>query len=93
MKKKILVFFVFLVFYLYLMPYTLYPIYAGHDIGTEGKYCDGSEIWLDVADGSHQYSDTDFRSLRHRIFSLLKPIWSDLCQCKNYSSRERFLLV
>lgn len=35
------------------------PVYAGHEIGTEGKYCDGSEIWLDLADGSHQYSDTD----------------------------------
>lgn len=35
------------------------PAYAGHEVGTEGKYCDGSEIWLDIADGSHQYSDTD----------------------------------
>lgn len=32
---------------------------AGHEVGTEGKYCDGSEIWLDVSDGSHEYSGTD----------------------------------
>ncbi len=48
------------IFILYTLYFILTPfVYAGHEVGTEGKYCDGSEIWLDLPDGSHEYSNTD----------------------------------
>lgn len=60
MKRKFLVYSLwFIVLSLSTIYYIPYTIYAGHELGTEGKYCDGSEIWLDLPDGSHQYSETD----------------------------------
>ena len=55
MKKNITI----IIIIIFINVILITSVYAGHEIGTEGKYCDGSEIWLDVADGSHEYSNTD----------------------------------
>lgn len=42
-------------------------VYAGHNVGTAGFYCDGGQIWEDASNGLHYFSGIDCKNINNSI--------------------------
>lgn len=79
MLKKFIVYGLWLMVIIYLTPI----VHAGHEVGTEGKYCDGSEIWQDLLDGNHEYTGTDCADFGQLCEMLENPPLNADARCQN----------